>query len=195
MALFLAAIIMAFILPVGCAKKEVVKKEAAQPAEMAKEEAKEKAFEQEPAEEKKAGAREENEEAVAVASAASHFQDIHFAYDRFDLRPEEREILDIHAQWLKAHLEYVVRIEGNCDERGTVEYNIALGQRRADSAAKYLENLGVEKSRMSTVSYGKERPVDPAHTEEAWEKNRRDHFVVTLKNEKAPAKVSEAEKE
>ncbi len=119
--------------------------------------------------------------AAAVAKEASEFADIHFAFDRSDLRPDAREILTTHATWLKAHPEYVVRIEGNCDERGTVEYNLALGERRATSAMKYLVDLGVDQSRITTISYGKERPLDPEHNEEAWAKNRRDHFVVTLK--------------
>ncbi len=70
-----------------------------------------------------------------------------------------------------------MRIEGNCDERGTVEYNLALGQKRADAAKAYLVNLGVDGKRLETVSYGKEKPVDPGHNEEAWAKNRRDHFT------------------
>jgi peptidoglycan-associated lipoprotein len=85
----------------------------------------------------------------------------------------------MHAKWLTAHPEFSVRIEGNCDERGTVEYNMALGQRRAASAMKYLVDLGVGKNRIKTVSYGKERPLDPGNNEEAWAKNRRDHFSIT----------------
>jgi len=194
MTVFLVAIIMAFILPAGCAKKEVVKEEAAAPAQpaetakekqleqqLAQEKAKEKTLEQEVAAEKKEEAKEEKTEAAAVAKEASQFDDIHFAFDRYDIRPDAREILDMHAKWLKAHTEYVVRIEGNCDERGTLEYNLALGQRRANSAMKYLVDLGVDRNRISTISYGKERPLDPGHSEEAWAKNRRDHFVVTMK--------------
>ena len=74
--------------------------------------------------------------------------------------------------------EYKLVIEGHCDERGTAEYNLALGQKRADEAAKYLADLGIEKDRIKTISYGKEMPLDPGHNEEAWAKNRRDHFVV-----------------
>ena len=117
--------------------------------------------------------------AAQAEKEASEFADIHFAFDRFDLRPAERQILDMHAKWLVAHPEFTARIEGNCDERGTVEYNMALGQRRAASAMTYLVDLGVAKNRLSTISYGKERPLDPGHNEEAWAKNRRDHFSVT----------------
>ena len=180
--LFLVAIICAFVLPAGCAKKAVMKEEPAVEKEAAVEkQAPAQASETAPAkapEEQKVG-----EAAMAAAAfadkEASQFVDIRFAFDRFDLRPEAREILDKHAKWLKAHPEFNVRIEGNCDERGTAEYNMALGQRRAASAMKYLFDLGVGKNRLSTVSYGKERPLDPGHNEDAWAKNRRDHFSVT----------------
>ena len=188
----LIVVIFAFILPAGCAKKEVVKEEAVekqapvQPTEIAKEKETDEAMAKEKAKERAAEeqlAREKaGEEAAAnVAKEASQFEDIHFAFDRFDLRPDAREILDMHAKWLNAHAEYVVRIEGNCDERGTEEYNLALGDRRAKSAMKYLVDLGIDKTRISTISYGKERPLDPEHNEEAWAKNRRDHFVVIKK--------------
>jgi len=184
MTLFLVAIICAFVLPAGCAKKAVMKEEPA----VEKEAAVEKQAPAQAAESAPAKAPEEKkvDEAAMVAAAAaqadkeaSEFVDIHFAFDRFDLRPDAREVLDMHAKWLKAHPEFTVRIEGNCDERGTVEYNMALGQRRAANAMKYLIDLGIGKNRLSTISYGKERPLDPGHSEEAWAKNRRDHFSVT----------------
>ena len=182
MTLFLVAIICAFVLPAGCAKKAVMKDEPAVEKEAAVEKqapAQAEAAPAKPPEEQKV-----DEAAMAGAAAladkeASEFADIHFAFDRFDLRPHAREILDMHAKWLKVHPEFVVRIEGNCDERGTVEYNMALGQRRAASAMKYLVDLGVDKNRLRTISYGKERPLDPGHNEEAWAKNRSDHFSVT----------------
>jgi len=185
MTLFLVTIICALVLPAGCANKAAVKEEPAAEKQAAVEkQAPAQAAEAVPAqapEEKKV-----DEAAVAAAAAAaladkeaSEFADIHFAFDRFDLRPDEREILGTHAKWLVLHPEFVVRIEGNCDERGTVEYNMALGQRRAASAMKYLVDLGIAKNRLSTISYGKERPLDPGHNEEAWAKNRRDHFSVT----------------
>ncbi|HUH66608.1 MAG TPA: peptidoglycan-associated lipoprotein Pal [Syntrophales bacterium] len=180
--LFLFVVACVFVLAEGCAKKAVTKEEATT-EQMAPE--KQAAPQAEAAPAKPAEQPQVAEGAAAAEAAAakeaSSFLDIHFAFDRYDLRPDEREILSLHAKWLKAHREYVVRIEGNCDERGTVEYNMALGQRRADSAAKYLINLGVDKKRITTISYGKERPLDPGHNEEAWAKNRRDHFTVTLK--------------
>jgi peptidoglycan-associated lipoprotein len=108
-------------------------------------------------------------------------EDIHFDFDKFNLIPEARKILDKHAAWLLKHKDYKVIIEGHCDERGTTEYNLALGERRAAAAAKYLVSLGVEETRIETISYGKERPLDPGRNEDAWAKNRRAHFFVISK--------------
>jgi peptidoglycan-associated lipoprotein len=83
-----------------------------------------------------------------------------------------------NADWLKAHPAEKIRIEGNCDERGTKEYNVALGQRRATTAKKYLMDLGIASNRISLLSYGKEKPVCTTGTEECWQKNRRDDFAV-----------------
>jgi peptidoglycan-associated lipoprotein len=107
------------------------------------------------------------------------FKDINFEFDKFKLKPESRDILKQLADWLTKSKKYNVLIEGNCDERGTTEYNLALGERRAKEAMKYLVELGIDMKRVKTISYGKERPLDPGHNEEAWAKNRRDHFVVT----------------
>jgi peptidoglycan-associated lipoprotein len=182
MTLFLFAIICALVIPAGCAKKAIMKEEAVVEKEAAVEkQAPAQAAETAPA---KAPEEQKLDEAAMAAAAqadkeASQFADIRFTFDRFDLRPDARKILDMHAKWLVAHPEFMVRIEGNCDERGTAEYNMALGQRRAASALKYLVDLGVGKNRVSTISYGKERPLDPGHNEKAWAKNRRDHFSVT----------------
>ncbi len=103
---------------------------------------------------------------------------IHFDFDKADLKPEAREILKKLAEWLLNHPEFNIRIEGYCDERGTEEYNLALGQRRADAAKRYLIELGVDPDRITTISYGEENPIDPRHCEEAWAKNRRDEFKL-----------------
>ncbi|MGI6524188.1 MAG: peptidoglycan-associated lipoprotein Pal [Bdellovibrionota bacterium] len=116
--------------------------------------------------------------AIPVAGEESVLEDIFFAFDSYSLCDKSKETLQAHAEWLKANPEASVTIEGHCDERGTNEYNMALGSRRANSAMEYLISLGVDASRMSTISYGEDLPLDPAHTEEAWAKNRRDHFVV-----------------
>ncbi|MCS7281629.1 MAG: peptidoglycan-associated lipoprotein Pal [Desulfobacterota bacterium] len=105
-------------------------------------------------------------------------KDIHFDFDKYDIRPQDAEILKDNLEWFKANPGKRVRIEGHCDERGTSEYNLILGQKRADAAKNYLVNLGVDEKLLETVSYGKERPLDPGHNEEAWARNRRAHFVV-----------------
>lgn len=105
--------------------------------------------------------------------------DIHFGYDEADLTAEAKGTLDQHAQWLQAHRSAKVRVEGHCDERGTVEYNLALGDKRAQAARDYLASRGVEGSRLSVVSYGKERPIDTGSGETAYARNRRDHFNVS----------------
>ncbi len=108
-------------------------------------------------------------------------KDIHFGFDKFDLTSEAIEILNQKASFLKANTNLTIRIEGNCDERGTTEYNLALGDRRAKAAQNYLVEQGIAKESISTISYGKERPLDPGHNEKAWAKNRRDHFVIVKK--------------
>ena len=104
-------------------------------------------------------------------------QDVHFDFDRYTIRPMDAETLKQDSEWFKANPQTRVRIEGNCDERGTIEYNLALGQKRADSAKTFLQSLGVNGALMETISYGKERPLDPGHNEAAWAKNRRTHFT------------------
>jgi peptidoglycan-associated lipoprotein len=103
--------------------------------------------------------------------------DVHFAYDQADLTPEAQAILQGHAAWLHGNPGVGLVIEGHCDERGTVEYNLALGARRAEAAREFLAALGIEPSRMRTVSYGKERPLETGGDEAAWARNRRAHFV------------------
>jgi peptidoglycan-associated lipoprotein len=105
-------------------------------------------------------------------------KDINFDFDKYNIRPRDAEILKENLNWFKANPGKRVRIEGHCDERGTSEYNLVLGQKRADATKNYLVNLGVDEKLLETVSYGKERPLDPGHNEEAWAKNRRAHFLV-----------------
>jgi len=108
-------------------------------------------------------------------------KDIRFDYDKYDIRREDEGILKENAAFLKKNPNMKVQIEGHCDERGTVEYNLALGERRANSTKRYLVSLGISADRISTISFGKERPLDPGHNEEAWAKNRRAHIVVLSK--------------
>jgi peptidoglycan-associated lipoprotein len=104
---------------------------------------------------------------------------IHFDYDKSDLRGGDAQILDQKIPLLQANSGVQIRIAGNCDERGSDEYNLALGNRRATAAKQYLVSHGVDAGRITTVSYGKERPIDPGHDEDAWSKNRRDEFELT----------------
>jgi peptidoglycan-associated lipoprotein len=104
--------------------------------------------------------------------------DIRFEFDRATLTDEARATLERHALWLQSRREVRLTIEGHCDERGTVEYNLALGEQRARAARDYLVSLGVAPERLRTVTYGKERPLDPSSTEQAWARTRRAHFVV-----------------
>jgi OOP family OmpA-OmpF porin len=103
---------------------------------------------------------------------------VYFDFDKYNIKPEFKDTLKKNADWLQANKDYNIRIEGNCDERGTNEYNMALGQRRADAAMKSLMTLGIGKGRISTVSYGEEKPICMEQTEDCWSKNRRDDFVV-----------------
>ena len=105
-------------------------------------------------------------------------EDIYFEFDKSTLTPAAQDNLLQKAEWLRENPDATVPIEGNCDERGTSEYNLALGDRRAEAAKAFLVDLGIDPMRMTTISYGEERPVDPRQNEEAWAKNRRDHFVV-----------------
>ena len=106
-------------------------------------------------------------------------QDIYFDFDKYDLRTDARTTLDRKASFLNQNSSVRVQVEGHCDERGTNEYNMALGERRANAAKQYLTTAGISAGRLSTISYGEERPLDPGHTEAAWARNRRAHFVVT----------------
>jgi peptidoglycan-associated lipoprotein len=104
--------------------------------------------------------------------------DIHFEFDKSAIRPRDARILDANARWLKENPKTLVLIEGHCDERGTNEYNAALGERRAVAARQYLESRGIEASRMSIISYGEERPTCGEHTASCWARNRRAHFLT-----------------
>jgi peptidoglycan-associated lipoprotein len=121
-----------------------------------------------------------NEQSSLVeATAKSPISDINFDFDSSSIRPDAREILKANADYLLKHKSSSVVVEGHCDERGTAEYNMALGQKRAQETKQYLVNLGIKESIINTISYGEERPLDPGNNEEAWAKNRRAHFVVT----------------
>ncbi|MBW2003432.1 MAG: peptidoglycan-associated lipoprotein Pal [Deltaproteobacteria bacterium] len=108
-------------------------------------------------------------------------ESIYFDFDKSFIRLEYRAVLQAKAEFLKDNPNIYIRIEGNCDERGTNEYNLALGERRANSAAKFLISLGISPDRIETISYGEERPLALGHGKGAWDQNRRDDFTVIAK--------------
>ncbi|NPU85640.1 MAG: peptidoglycan-associated lipoprotein Pal [Syntrophaceae bacterium] len=129
-------------------------------------------------------ARRAEQERLAREKAeklAALFADVNFDFDKYNIKPDFRDRLNEQAAWLKSNAADMLLVEGHCDERGTAEYNLALGERRANAVMKYLIDLGIDKGRIKTISYGKERPLDPAQTEEAWAKNRRAHFEINPK--------------
>jgi len=130
--------------------------------------------------ESQAGRLSETEISQKLAQEVKEFESekIYFDFDKSDLKPEARATLRKKADWLNENPGFYMWIEGHCDERGTSEYNLALGERRAHAAKEFLKALGVSEGRLRTISYGEERPADPGHNEEAWAKNRRDEFKL-----------------
>jgi peptidoglycan-associated lipoprotein len=160
--LFLALIIT------GCAKKPAEQAQEVAPAQTQQE------TQAAPSEQK------EGEAAPAPAAESAAFDKmIYFGFDKYTLTPESTAALDELIAFMKSNVNLKVKIEGHCDERGTTEYNLALGERRAKAAQDYLISQGIDPARVSTVSYGKEKPADPGHDEAAWAKNRRDEFVFS----------------
>ena len=113
-------------------------------------------------------------------TANDALRDIHFDFDKYDIRPGDAEILNASTAWMKANPDYVMLIEGHCDERGTNDYNLALGDHRARAALNYILARGVTASRLTTLSYGEERPACIERAEACWARNRRAHFLVKL---------------
>ncbi|PYO48763.1 MAG: peptidoglycan-associated lipoprotein Pal [Candidatus Rokuibacteriota bacterium] len=116
--------------------------------------------------------------AVQDFAAVPELVDVFFDFDKYDIRPGDAKTLDANANWLKSNSSHLVLIEGHCDERGTNEYNLALGERRAKSTMNYLVSQGVQANRITIISYGEERPQCTEHNEACWAKNRRAHFLA-----------------
>jgi peptidoglycan-associated lipoprotein len=179
---------MLLVLGVSCAKKTVTMEAEPMEEEMAVEDAaaqqaaEDAAAAREARLAKMSEAERQREEAAMMAEEARMraFVDehIHFDFDKYDLKPKAMMILDEKAAYLREHPEVRVLIEGHCDERGTNEYNLALGDRRANSAKNYLVRSGVAESRITTISYGEEQPLCMEHAESCWWKNRRAQFQV-----------------
>jgi len=200
--LALLVVIPGLLFTVSCAKKVVQSEPAAEEAaavekvseaDMASKAAEEQAAQEEAARQWEMAAEEDlkKEQMAAEAAKAEEMErakmasmqmfmneDIYFEFDSAVLLPMAREVLSRKADWIRENQDASIIIEGHCDERGTTAYNIALGDRRAESTKSYLVDLGIDEVLLTTISYGEERPVDPGHNEEAWAKNRRIHFVV-----------------
>jgi len=177
---FMALVIFSFT---ACSKSKISsepsttassEEEARQRAE---EEARQKALREENLREEELSEQQAKEE---MESARSIFEneDIFFEFDSIRLTPESQEILTQKAAWLRKNPRARVTIEGHCDDRGTNEYNLALGEGRAQSARDFLVDLGIKESRLNTISYGEERPIATGQNEETWARNRRAHFVI-----------------
>ena len=121
---------------------------------------------------------QERDQKLRAAMQAFESENIYFDFDKSDLKPEARKILDKKTAWLRSNPQYRLRIEGHCDDRGSNEYNVALGERRAEVAMKYMIAEGIPANRLSTISYGEERPACTQETEDCWAKNRRDEFTL-----------------
>jgi len=106
---------------------------------------------------------------------------VHFDYDKYFIRDDAKPVLEANAQWLNKFKTVEILIEGHCDERGTEEYNMALGEKRAKNTFDYLVSLGISSNRIKTISYGKSQPIDPGHNEISWQKNRRAKFTIIAK--------------
>lgn len=164
--------LLAFLVLNGCSPPAPTKPEASSPpAQSAANERVEKAAQPSSLDQVRRGER-------PSTPPASALKEIYFEFDQYDLSPDSRETLKLNAEWLRANPSARVEIEGHTDERGTNEYNLALGAKRAQSAKDYLVTLGVSGERLSTISYGEELPVCKDTAEECWQKNRRARFVV-----------------
>ena len=189
-ALVLAALV--FFFAASCAKTKVSSEPATtttaeeEAARKAAEEARLRELERQRAlaeEDLKEESRREKMAADEKMANQTRFEneDVYFEFDSIQLTPEAQAILVEKGKWLRDNPSAFVTIEGHCDNRGTNEYNLALGEGRAKSAKTFLTDLGIDTSRLNTISYGEERPVDPRQTESAWARNRRAHFVIKNK--------------
>lgn len=176
LALLMVMIVPVMLLTVSCAKKQVesTPEEPAvqEPASQVDEDA------ERAAEEARMKAQRMRDEADAMAREAFVNEDIYFDFDSAVVTPDAQILLRSKAAFMRNFPDAMVEIEGHCDERGTDAYNMALGERRAEAAKSFMVNMGIDAGKISTISYGEERPIDPGHNEAAWSKNRRGHFVL-----------------
>lgn len=176
-------VLIAFVLlGFGCAQKKVVAPEAMEPQAtrpgLEEKKAQETTKPPETIKEEQIARIESKDIPSKVEEIADMFKDIHFDFDKYDIREDAKPILKSIADYLIKNTNHRVLIEGHCDERGTNEYNLALGDKRARAAKEYLVSLGIPSSRIDTISYGEEKPLCKEHNEDCWAKNRRDHFII-----------------
>lgn len=176
-------VLIAFVLlGFGCAQKKVVAPEAMEPQAtrpgLEEKKAQETTKPTETIKEEKIARVESKDIPSKVEEITDMFKDIHFDFDKYDIREDAKPILKSIADYLIKNNNHRVLIEGHCDERGTNEYNLALGDKRARAAKEYLVSLGIPSSRIDTISYGEEKPLCKEHNEDCWAKNRRDHFII-----------------
>lgn len=177
--IFSLAIILVFSLSISCKKKP---KEVPPPPPQAKEQPKVEKVE--PPVVKEPQLSEEDlflQKSLEEINRSKPLANVYFDYDKAVIRDDAKPVLETNASWLKRFKTVKILIEGHCDERGTEEYNMALGEKRAKAAQDYLLSLGISADRMKIISYGKSQPIDPGHNEAAWQKNRRDQFLVIEK--------------
>jgi peptidoglycan-associated lipoprotein len=172
-----AVLVLSFLLLAGCAKQAEV---SSTPEAVAKAPTSEELAARKAVDAAADAAEEEEVEKERAARAAAGLQPVFFDYDRSVIRDDAKPIMQANAEWLKANAAAKVRIEGNCDERGTIEYNQALGQRRATAVKEYLVALGIKASRISLISYGKEKPACTENTEGCWQQNRRGDLMADV---------------
>jgi peptidoglycan-associated lipoprotein len=172
------ALSVAALVAVGCAKKQTVKSEGAQGPAGASEVSEPSVKEAPPAPMEVAPAPQPAPGVAVTEERRSQFDDVLFDFDQSELKEDGRRTCEAVADYLTKNPQAKILIEGHCDERGTAEYNLALGERRATAVMTYLVSLGVPKAALSTISFGEERPLDPGNNEEAWARNRRAHFVL-----------------
>ncbi len=180
---FIAMILFLTLSLLSCSKG--IKKEPAEPAEKAVPVVTEQAeAEEAPVEVEEtwtaAPQQEELPEVVSIDELNQQkvLKTVYFDFDKYDLRDDTIATLKENALWLQENPEYKITLEGHCDERGTIEYNLELGAKRANAVKSYLANLDLESERFKMISYGEERPADPGHNEESWAKNRRVQFII-----------------
>ena len=183
---FFVALICCALIVGGCAKKELVKGEAEAPAASVTQPAEapvpaKPPVKEEMVQEMAVKEAPTTEETTTAGQALESLENIYFDFDSYVLTAKSREVLTRNVEAMKKNSSISVQIAGNCDERGSDEYNLALGEKRAKAAMNYMSTLGVTASRLSMISYGKEKPADPGHDEAAWAKSRRDEFVIIVK--------------